>query len=42
MYLLFSRKKRKRVIIVKNRISPPGGLFERGAYFANSFLPLGA
>ena len=29
------------MIIVKNRNSPPGGLFERGAYFAKLILTLG-
>ena len=41
-YFIFSLKKRKTVIIVKNRNSPLGGLFERGAYFAKLILPLGA
>ena len=39
---IHSLKMCKTVIIVKNRNSPPGGLFERGAYFAKMILPLGA
>ena len=41
-YSLFSLKKCKTVIILKNRNSPRGGLFERGAYFAKMILLLGA
>ena len=41
-YLLFSLKKCKTVIIVKNRNSPPGGLFEKGGLFRkNDFTPGG-
>ena len=41
-YFLFSLKKRKTVIIVKNRNSPPGGLFERGGLFRKiDFTPGG-
>ena len=40
-YLLFSRKKCKTVIIVKNRISTPGGLFRKIAFTPGGLIERG-